>query len=560
MTSTAIAAVAMAALTASQAPGAVLGGGSDEDGKARADSAQRDSGAQGDDSYHTELPPLESPAPSDGASAIPGVGEAESGIPASVLDAYKKAQSSLTASLPNCGLRWELLAAIGKVESGQARGGAVDKNGTTLKPILGPVLNGEGFARITDTDGGEWDGDSTYDRAVGPMQFIPSTWASWGADGNGDGRKDPNNVYDAALAAGKYLCAGGRDLSQKADLDRAILSYNNSQDYLRTVLSWYEFYRKGAHEVPDGLGQLPTSPGAGNKNASGGSSGGSGSGSSGGKSGDNGGSGKGGGKTPGGNGSQKPSKPGSPSPDPSKPGGSGGGGGESESPSPSPTAPSVLEHDSDRAVTATAGGTFAERLRVRAENSKGKPVDEARVKFAIVGETGARFPGGARSATVSTNADGIATAPKLSAGAEAGTFTVRATAVGTSLRADFSATVKARADKLTRVSGDELKAGANGSFADAVEVKATYKGAAVPGVPVSAKMITDGALPVQNHKGPYFKADGKTVRSLSGLKTDAEGVLRLPKIYTDGNEGTFKLQLTTADGAKLTVELEVAKS
>ncbi|MGO4429425.1 lytic transglycosylase domain-containing protein, partial [Streptomyces sp. MCAF7] len=98
---------------------------------------------------------------------------------------------------------------------------------------------------------------TTHDRAVGPMQFIPSTWATWGRDGNGDGAKNPNNIYDAALAAGAYLCAGGRDLSVKADLDRAILGYNHSQEYLATVLSWFEYYKKGTHEVPDGTGVLP---------------------------------------------------------------------------------------------------------------------------------------------------------------------------------------------------------------------------------------------------------------------------------------------------------------
>ncbi len=139
-----------------------------------------------------------------------------------------------------------------KVESGQASGGRVDKRGTTLSPILGPALDGNGFALIRDTDGGAYDGDGTYDRAVGPMQFIPSTWANWGADGNGDGRRDPHNIYDAALAAGRYLCAGTRDLTRRADLDRAILSYNRSDTYLRTVLSWLEFYRGGSHPVADG--------------------------------------------------------------------------------------------------------------------------------------------------------------------------------------------------------------------------------------------------------------------------------------------------------------------
>nr|WP_245790317.1 lytic transglycosylase domain-containing protein [Streptomyces monashensis] len=83
------------------------------------------------------------------------------------------------------------------------------------------------------------------------MQFIPSTWARWGADGNGDGRSDPNNVYDAALAAGRYLCAGGRDLSNPADLDRAILGYNHSDAYLRTVKAWFAYYLTGHRVVPD---------------------------------------------------------------------------------------------------------------------------------------------------------------------------------------------------------------------------------------------------------------------------------------------------------------------
>ncbi|MBO0517868.1 lytic transglycosylase, partial [Streptomyces beijiangensis] len=104
--------------------------------------------------------------------------------------AYKQAQQTVAGTDPGCHLPWQLLAAIGKVESGQARGGRVDAGGTTLSPILGPVLNGVGFANISDTDHGQYDGDSTHDRAVGPMQFIPSTWKTWGQDANGDGKKD----------------------------------------------------------------------------------------------------------------------------------------------------------------------------------------------------------------------------------------------------------------------------------------------------------------------------------------------------------------------------------
>ncbi|MEV2259321.1 lytic transglycosylase domain-containing protein [Streptomyces anulatus] len=266
---TATAVAAMTALTASQAPG--FAPSEPRQGKAASSDDVVWSEVPGDDAYHTELPPLRSPKPpaplKPGAKPDPLVARAwsEAGIPATVLAAYRKAESTVRRGDPGCGLPWQLLAAIGKVESGQASGGRVDARGTTLTPILGPALDGRGFALIRDTDGGAYDGDRAYDRAVGPMQFIPSTWATWGADGNGDGRRDPNNIYDAALAAGRYLCAGSRDLTRRADLDRAILSYNRSDTYLRTVRSWLEFYRSGSHPVADGKGVLPASPGPGGR-------------------------------------------------------------------------------------------------------------------------------------------------------------------------------------------------------------------------------------------------------------------------------------------------------
>ncbi|GAA3008875.1 lytic transglycosylase domain-containing protein [Streptomyces fulvorobeus] len=269
LTSTATAFAAMAALTASQAPGFP---GQPLNGKRTA--AQDGvvwTEAPDDDAYHTELPPLRTPQP-PAAVAGPAPGgtgpvdvraRAEAGIPATVLAAYRAAEDALGRSDPGCNLPWQLLAAIGKVESGQASGGRVDSAGTTLGSILGPVLNGVGFADIRDTDDGAYDGDTRYDRAVGPMQFIPSTWARWGKDGNRDGRRDPDNIYDASLAAGHYLCAGTRNLNEPGDLDRAILSYNHSDTYLRTVLSWLAYYRQGTHPVADGEGRVPQSPGPG---------------------------------------------------------------------------------------------------------------------------------------------------------------------------------------------------------------------------------------------------------------------------------------------------------
>ncbi|MFI6013946.1 lytic transglycosylase domain-containing protein [Streptomyces sp. NPDC051243] len=242
---TAAALAAMVALTASQAPGAV---------PARASAptptqapAEQGPSVSGDTPYRTELPPLRTGEPG-GDKAPAEVGGA---LPASVFAAYRRAEERLSREAPGCRLRWQLLAAIGQVESGQARGGRVTSDGTTVTPILGPRLDGVAFALIRDTDGGAHDGDTAYDRAVGPMQFIPSTWAHWGADGNGDGRRDPNNVFDAALAAGRYLCAGGRDLSVPAELDRAILGYNHSAAYLRTVRAWYAYFLDGHRVVPD---------------------------------------------------------------------------------------------------------------------------------------------------------------------------------------------------------------------------------------------------------------------------------------------------------------------
>ena len=535
---TAVAALVMAALTASQAPGVELGGQHDTD-KGRSDAAR--DGTSGDDSYHTELPPLETPNP-PGGSAPGGSGD-QSGIPASVLDAYKKAAKSLASSSTGCGLRWEVLAAIGKVESGQARGGAVDEGGTTLRPILGPVLNGQGFASIKDTDGGKWDDDSQYDRAVGPMQFIPSTWNRWGADGNGDGREDPNNVFDAALAAGAYLCADGRDLTVKADLDRAILSYNNSSAYLRTVLAWFDYYRKGAHSVPDGEGALPTSPGAG---------GGSAGDSSPGSVERTGSSGKGGGKSESGKGGSGRTKPGNGGPNGGS-GGGGGGGGHSPSPTPTPTAPSSLKRVGAGKITAAAGESFAQRPQVKVAASNGKGVKGVHVRFEVRGETGAGFAGGIKSVAVATNSAGLATAPTLHAGDRPGSFTVRASAPGKGLdTVDFGASVTApRADALARTGDAPLEAEKNGVFVNAVEVKATRGGKAAPGVLVTAA-LADTA------KGPFFKdADGKPLRTLQGLKTDADGVLRLPALFADANPGAYTLTLTATGGAKLEVELTI---
>ncbi|GAA2495826.1 lytic murein transglycosylase [Terrabacter carboxydivorans] len=146
------------------------------------------------------------------------------------------AYASAARRQSSCHIPVMLLAAIGEVESSSLRGRTLDASHDASPPVIGPALSGGAFSAIRDTDGGRWDGDPVWDHAVGPMQFIPATWRLWGADGNGDGVADPQNIEDAALAAADYLCAGGRDLSRPADLQAAVLSYNHSQRYLATVL------------------------------------------------------------------------------------------------------------------------------------------------------------------------------------------------------------------------------------------------------------------------------------------------------------------------------------
>ncbi|MGW7533967.1 lytic murein transglycosylase [Amycolatopsis sp. NPDC054798] len=174
------------------------------------------------------------------------------GIPATALVAYRHAADVLGKEQPGCHIDWALIASIGRIESNHARGGYVDAAGTTLQPILGPQLNGTGpFAAIPDTDHGVLDHDPVWDRAVGPFQFIPATWGTYAADGNGDGKTDPSNLFDASLAAARYLCSGGLDLANPDQLRTAIYRYNNSDAYVTTVILWAEAYRKGVAQVPD---------------------------------------------------------------------------------------------------------------------------------------------------------------------------------------------------------------------------------------------------------------------------------------------------------------------
>nr|WP_089155337.1 lytic murein transglycosylase [Micromonospora sp. NBS 11-29] len=167
------------------------------------------------------------------------------GIPVVALQAYGYAELVLTQTHRSCQLSWTTLAAIGYVESGHgsANKATLRPDGVAAPEILGARLDGQGGrSRITDTDQGRLDGDREFDRALGPMQFIPSTWQEIGADADNDGVKNPHDIDDAALAAGEYLCKGGRNMTIPGDWWGAILSYNDVRRYAQDVFAKADEY------------------------------------------------------------------------------------------------------------------------------------------------------------------------------------------------------------------------------------------------------------------------------------------------------------------------------
>ena len=178
------------------------------------------------------------------------------GIPAAALAAYQRAAQVIDSADPACNIDWPLIAAIGRVESDHGRygGNKLTDEGVSTPGIYGIPLDGSnGTAKISDTDAGQHDNDPIYDRAVGPMQFIPSTWSVVGVDGDGDGVRNPQDIDDAALATAVYLCSGDEDLSTDAGQRAAVYRYNHSQAYVDLVLSIMRAYTAGDYaSVPNG--------------------------------------------------------------------------------------------------------------------------------------------------------------------------------------------------------------------------------------------------------------------------------------------------------------------
>ena len=145
-------------------------------------------------------------------------------IPPRYLDMYQQAAQRCP------GLSWTLLAAVGKVESDHGRD-------------PGPSPAG----------------------ALGPMQFEPGTWTTYGVDGDGDGRADPWDPADAIPAAADYLCA----LGVATDPSGALVGYNcgdtstacrsASAGYAATVLGWASRFGTAALSGPVPAGPVAQS-------------------------------------------------------------------------------------------------------------------------------------------------------------------------------------------------------------------------------------------------------------------------------------------------------------
>lgn len=169
-------------------------------------------------------------------------------IPPTALAAYRNADRVMAETDPGCGVSWNLLAGIARVESMHPGGDATDIRGTAVEPVYGPALDGTR------------PGNNIAVRSnphTGPMQLLAGTWVRYKSDSAGDGVADPQTLYDAALAAASYLCSGGLNLRDEKKLTTAVLRYHNSMLYARNVIGWAAAYGTGV--VPANL-PLVTGP------------------------------------------------------------------------------------------------------------------------------------------------------------------------------------------------------------------------------------------------------------------------------------------------------------
>ncbi|MEY2472856.1 MAG: peptidoglycan DL-endopeptidase CwlO [Actinomycetota bacterium] len=163
-------------------------------------------------------------------------------IPPDLLPVY------MAASLTCQGLPWQVLAAIGWVESRHAQGHAGPTTGDVAPPIIGPPLDGTNGTRAI-RDPSQPDG---WAHALGSMQFLSTTWAKWGQlapDRPPDASPNIENAWDSIYSAAAYLCSGSPSID---DVHAAVLRYNHSEAYFELVMAKATEYGLGSDESADG--------------------------------------------------------------------------------------------------------------------------------------------------------------------------------------------------------------------------------------------------------------------------------------------------------------------
>jgi membrane-bound lytic murein transglycosylase B len=172
---------------------------------------------------------------------------AKTGIPERALAAYAGAALRLSVTSPECGLTWNTLAGIGWVEShhGTIFDGYITEDGSMSEPVYGITLDGDnGTIALPDFDDGNFDLDPNADRAVGPMQIIPPTWAAWHVDANLDGVEDGQSIDDSSLVSAGYLCYNSETMTTRAGWNQSIRSYNDAPIYAIDVAAKADEYAR----------------------------------------------------------------------------------------------------------------------------------------------------------------------------------------------------------------------------------------------------------------------------------------------------------------------------
>jgi hypothetical protein len=173
-------------------------------------------------------------------------------VPEIAVQAYGYAQVVMDRTDPSCHLTWTTLAAIGQEESahGQARGAKLGDSGRSVPPIVGPLLDGKGGrSEVKDTDAGAFDGDSRFDRAMGPLKLMPSVWSAQAIDADTDGILDPYDIDDAALTLARLLCSGNDDLSLGTGWNAAVALYHSGTSYARDVFAIADDYGRRTRNI-----------------------------------------------------------------------------------------------------------------------------------------------------------------------------------------------------------------------------------------------------------------------------------------------------------------------